>query len=228
MIVLRLTVPIACWRRGQAREFLETEDVPPPASCYGALLSLVGEESRHRHAGARVTAGLANSPARSTVLRTLWRVKDAKVPAGTSENARPDYQEVLMNSVVVVYCDSRDEREESDRLEERVRRALRDPASIARFGGWSLGESTHLINDVSIMEGDELEATTSNAFLLTNDGSRTLPVWVDHVGTEGTRYATGALERVRGRPDVERMPRIEPQDSREAAPRRPRSRKSTT
>jgi CRISPR-associated Cas5-like protein len=42
MLGLRVTVPIACFRKGMAREYLETEMLPPPATCYGFLLSLVG------------------------------------------------------------------------------------------------------------------------------------------------------------------------------------------
>jgi len=44
MLGIRVTVPIACFRKGLAREYLETEPLPPPATCYGFLLSLVGEE----------------------------------------------------------------------------------------------------------------------------------------------------------------------------------------
>ena len=53
MLGLHVTVPVACFRRGLAREYLETEQLPPPATCYGFLLSLVGEVDRRRHLGAR-------------------------------------------------------------------------------------------------------------------------------------------------------------------------------
>ena len=43
MIGLYVTVPVACFRKGLAREYLETEPLPPPSTCYGFLLSLVGE-----------------------------------------------------------------------------------------------------------------------------------------------------------------------------------------
>ena len=49
MLGLRVTVPVACFRKGLAREYLETEQLPPPATCYGFLLSLVGETDRRRH-----------------------------------------------------------------------------------------------------------------------------------------------------------------------------------
>jgi CRISPR-associated protein Cas5t len=43
-------------------------------------------------------------------------------------------------------------------------------------------------------------------------GRLTLPVWVDHVGSAGTRYVTGNLERMpkTEAPPLDRMPRIEP------------------
>ena len=43
MLGLKVTVPVACFRKGFAREFWETEELPPPATCYGFLLSLVGK-----------------------------------------------------------------------------------------------------------------------------------------------------------------------------------------
>ena len=42
MLGVYVTVPVACFRKGLAREYLETEPLPPPATCYGFLLSLVG------------------------------------------------------------------------------------------------------------------------------------------------------------------------------------------
>ncbi len=90
MLGLRVTVPIACFRKALAREYLETEVLPPPATCYGFLLSLVGETDRRRHVGVRVTASLLKQSEISTVLRTVWRVKS--LPLGTSGNTRPDYQ----------------------------------------------------------------------------------------------------------------------------------------
>jgi len=93
MLGVYVTVPIACIRKGMAREYLETEPLPPPATCYGFLLSLVGETDRCRHIGARVAPVLLNQPKQSVVLRTVWRVK--KTPLGSSGNTRPDYQQLL-------------------------------------------------------------------------------------------------------------------------------------
>jgi CRISPR-associated protein Cas5t len=219
MLGVYVTVPIACFRKGLAREFLETDPLPPPATCYGFLLSLVGETDRRRHVGCRVAPVLLNRPQTSAVLRTVWRVK--KTPLGSPGNTRPDYQQLLTGPspdepfmAFVIWLDSSEEAVESHRLETRVRSALTDPASITRFGGLSLGESTHLIDEVSLFEGrtaERLHGRTVQAFLLADRGRLTLPVWVDHVGSAGTRYATGNLESgPLHPPPVGRMPRIGP------------------
>ena len=44
MLGIYVTVPIASFRKGFAQEYLETEQIPPPATCYGFLLSLVLQE----------------------------------------------------------------------------------------------------------------------------------------------------------------------------------------
>src|SRR5436305_10012927 len=104
MFGLRITVPIACFRKGLAREYLETEPLPPPSTCYGFLLSLVGETRRLRHVGCRVAPVLVGRPEQSVVLRTVWRVK--KMPLGSSGNTRPDYQQLLSPVEVLMWLDS--------------------------------------------------------------------------------------------------------------------------
>jgi CRISPR-associated protein Cas5t len=217
MIGLHVTVPLACWRKGAARELLETEVMPPPATCYGALLSLVGEVDRERHRGCRVSAGLLNDPGRSTVLRTLWRIKQAELGQGNKANARPDFQQLVVDSAVMIWCDSAEEADPASGLEARVRTAMQAPGSVERFGGWSLGESTHLINDAWV-HADGVPPSACRAFLVHPEGDVTLPVWVDHVGSAGTRYAVGRLEAISQAPPRERLPQIPPGDV--AAPSR--------
>lgn len=193
MTGLHVTVPIACWRKGLAREYLETEEIPPPATCYGFLLSLVGETDRRRHVGCRVTAGLLSRPEKSVVLRTVWRVK--KTPLGSPGNTRPDYHQLLSGIELAMWLDSSQEPEQEQTLETRVRGAL-DPlrrGSVSRFGGLSLGESTHLVDSVTSMERAKVASRSCRLFLLDPAGRLTLPVWVDHVGSAGTVYVVGNL-----------------------------------
>lgn len=207
MIAIRLTVPFACFRKAHARELVESELLPPPATCYGALLSLVGELDRERHLGARVSAGLWNAPVLNRVLRTFWQIKTKSVPQGTGNNMGPDYQELVTQAEIAIFCDSAMEAHPAEGLEGRVRLAFRDPARIERFGGWSLGESTHLINDAYLLEEKALSAPC-RVFLEGGARTLTLPVWVDHVGAAGTRYAVGELKDILGMPPVERLPSV--------------------
>lgn len=213
MLGVYVTVPVACFRKGLAREYLETEPLPPPATCYGFLLSLVGETKRASHAGARVTPVLLNHPSTSVVLRTAWRVK--KTPLGSPGNTRPDYQQLLTDVRLLIWLDSSGEADGG--LESRVRTGLADPSTVSRFGGLSLGESTHLVDEVSLHERTRnmLADHKGWAFLTREDrkGRLTLPVWVDHVGSAGTRYATGDLVEwpATDPPPMERLPVISPE-----------------
>jgi len=211
MLGVYVTVPIACFRKGLAREYLETEPFPPPSTCYGFLLSLVGETERSRHIGARVTPVLLASSGVSVVLRTVWRVK--KTPLGSPGNTRPDYQQLLSGIELVLWLDSSEEVQPAPSLETRVRFAL-DPVkrtSVSRYGGLSLGESTHLVNEVSLFA--EEARRQGRAFLIAERGRITLPVWVDHVGSAGTNYVTGNLEDVPLTvPPAPRVPKISPRE----------------
>lgn len=214
MLGLYVTVPIACFRKGLAREYLESEPLPPPATCYGFLLSLVGETDRRRHIGARLCPVLLNKPEMSVVLRMVWRIKNKSKPPGSPGNARPDYQQLLAPVRLIVWVDSSGE-SAGGSLEGRVGAALDRPEEIPRFGGLSLGESTHLVDEVCRLEpGDARFAglpDAGDAFLLADRGRLSLPVWVDHVGSAATRHATGDLVRLPlGPPPLERMPVISP------------------
>ena len=213
MLGVYVTVPVACFRKGLAREYLETEPLPPPATCYGFLLSLVGETVRRRHIGCRVTPVLFGTPETSVVLRTVWRVK--KAPLGSPGTTRPDYQQLLTGVELIVWLDSSQEQEATPTLESRVSAALANPTAVSRFGGLSLGESTHLVNDVLAWERAKprLANGSGRAFLAAPKGRLTLPVWVVHVGSAGRRYATGDLEAVSlsDPPAVSRLPVISPE-----------------
>lgn len=212
MIGVHVTVPIACFRKGMAREYLETEPIPPPATCYGFLLALVGEVNRHRHCGVRLAPVLVSQPEKSVVLRTVWRVKSR--PLGSKGNTRPDYQQLLTGVELVIWLDSAGEENGMPHLEARVAEAL-DPSRrgrVQRFGGLSLGESTHLVDVVRPFVQDP--DREGRVFLLAEQGRLTLPVWVDHVGSAGTHFVTGDLELAAlVPPEVNRMPEIVPKNS---------------
>lgn len=99
-------------------------------------------------------------------------------------------------------------------LESRVREAVLSPTEVSRFGGLSLGESTHLIDEVCSLDertAVRLQRRSPKGFLLNERGRLTLPAWVDQVGSARTRWVTGDLELVgMAEPDLIRMPRITP------------------
>jgi CRISPR-associated protein Cas5t len=223
MLKLFVSVPIACFRPGAAREFWETHPLPPPSTVYGFLLAMVGEVDRERHIGVRCSAGLLNQPDRSTVLRKLWRVKELKKNedktddfsgAGVGANVRPDFQNLLTNVRLVVFVESGEETIGGDSLEDRLKVAL-DPKQrqqISRFGGLSLGESTHMVDEVSLFERRSQNPNDEppRVFLSEDQGNMTLPVWVDHIGREGTRYATGRLTVLKDElPSITQIPQID-------------------
>jgi CRISPR-associated protein Cas5t len=211
MLGLRITVPVACFRKGFAREYWETEELPPPSTCYGFLLSLVGERDRRRHIGVRICPALLGPPDRSAVLRTLWRAKDRKEPLGAGTNARPDFQELLTGVRLAIWLDSSQEIGQGPNLEDRVNLALDHPERIDRFGGLSLGESTHMVDEVTRLTGQSRISVRVYLEDVAKRGRLSLPVWVDHVGSAGTRHASGNIEDVEiAAPPVERMPKIEP------------------
>ncbi len=177
-INLRVSVPVCSFRKPYAREYLETERVPPPATVYGFLLSLVGEEDRYEYIGTKLALAITCAPAVSTVLRTAWHVKNRKVSPGTGSNRRPDYQEVLTGLQIGVWV-------LDGALAQRLR-ASQSPENITRYGGLCLGESRDLVDEVVFSPSwSEQQAR----WLVRDDrGEYPLPVWVDHVGSKGTRW----------------------------------------
>ena len=209
MLGIFVSIPVACFRKGLAREYLESEAIPPPSTCYGFLLSLIGETDRTRHIGSRITPVVLGKPNRSTLLRTVWRIKTKKLRMGNGENRIPAQQELLTNVKLILWLDSTDEKGKKPFLEQRAESALTHPETLQRFGGLSLGESTHLVDVVKLFPRREEE--TGSMFVCVDRGRLTLPVWVDHVSSEGTRYVTGdLLSAPLTPPDRKRLPLIEP------------------
>ncbi len=176
---LLITVPVCSLRKPFAREYLETERVPPPSTVYGAVLSLVGEEDRYVYQGTRIAIAIVQKPKVSRILRTTWRIKNRGNPLGVGSNRKPDYQEILTGLAIGVWIDE-------GPLSERIQEVFYDPESNMRFGGISLGESRDLVNDINLNP----KWNGKIGLWLSQDetGYMPLPIWVDHVGSRGTRW----------------------------------------
>lgn len=185
-----VNVPVCSFRKGFAREYLETEDIPPPSTIYGFLLSLVGEEDRGKYVGTQLAYASFCEPQISVVLRTVWRVKDKKIPPGSGNNRRPDFQEILTDVKIGIWLKPGD-------LANRVIAVGKDFFRLSRFGGLSLGESRDLVNDVVW----EPAYGSEKCFWVTTDpkGDLSLPIWVDHVGSKNTLW--GRFKVIQGLPE---------------------------
>jgi len=181
---LYVSVPIACFRVPRAREYFETFPCPPPSTVYGMLLSMVGEVNRREHEGAEIAIALLAEPSYSVVLRTLWRVKDRKEGPGLKNNRRPDFQELLSDTQLAVWVRKGTNENAAQSLASRVEQAMQHPSTISRFGGLSLGESTHLVNDITTLDNKVIRG---RLLMAEDEGDLSLPIWPDHVGS-ATRW----------------------------------------
>jgi CRISPR-associated protein Cas5t len=184
IIGIYVSVPVACFRVPRAREYFETFPCPPPATVYGMLLSMIGEINRRTHEGAEIAIALLSQPHYSVVLRTLWRVKDKNAGPGLGTNRRPDFQELLTDVQLAVWVRKGEQEHRDTSLAQRIETALSNPVMVSRFGGLSLGESTHLVDSVSRLQSLDLRG---RLLVATEDGDLSLPIWPDHVGSN-TRW----------------------------------------
>jgi CRISPR-associated protein Cas5t len=104
---------------------------------------------------------------------------------------RPDYQELLADVRLAVWVRHGDT-EQAPTLAERLAAALREPASVARFGGLALGESTHLVDEARLLRPSD---GAVGEYLLRDElGPLTLPVWPDHVSSAASGWVQVRLE----------------------------------
>jgi CRISPR-associated protein Cas5t len=185
-VALFVSVPVASFRVPRAREYFETLPCPPPSTVYGMLLSLVGETNRHAHEGAELAIALLSQPEYSVVLRTLWRVKSRKHGPGLGKNKRPDFQELLTHIKLAVWLKKGKNEDAPVCLADRVRQVLAAPRTAIRFGGLSLGESTHLVDDLRQLRDEDGRHGT--VLFQSDEGDLSLPIWADHVGSRGTAW----------------------------------------
>lgn len=201
MLTLYIDVPYASFRKSYARSFAETYSLPPPATVYGMLLSLVGERLRRRHAGVRLAfaykcrgenGSCADNclPYVATTVRKLSRFKyGVSSRQKLALGHKPDFIETLCGIKFLCFVDSLEERgkqeDEAVNLEERLTEALLESASVERSGVLCLGLSDDLVNDVRLF-------TTIQGgwhrLVPRETGMIELPVWVDHTGSAWTRW----------------------------------------
>lgn len=193
MIALRVEVPYASFRKSYARSFAETYPLPPPATVYGMLLSLVGERFRWRHEGVRLAFAYKDKPQIATTLRKLSRYKYGVANKQSKLGNAPDFIETLCDIEFICWIDSSHEKgqEGGYTLEERIIEAINSPARIDRYGVLCLGLSDDAVNDVSLC--DSIEGKWLR-LLRSDTGAIELPVWVDHVGAAKTRWRRYELE----------------------------------
>ncbi len=191
-VTLQVEVPIACFRQSRAREYAETYPVPPPSTVYGMLLSTLGETNRYKHCGTQLAIALLSEPEKSTVLRTFRRFK--KKDLHDPSNARPDYQELLTDIQFMVWVASGTDAAQPT-LPKRLQSAFTNPETVNRFGGLCLGESRDLVNAITLLP-ENYQGESLRWLVQDEDGLLTLPVWVDHVGSQGTRWRRYSLQEL--------------------------------
>ncbi|MFE1743957.1 type I-MYXAN CRISPR-associated protein Cas5/Cmx5/DevS [Coleofasciculus sp. H7-2] len=191
-ITLQVEVPIACFRQSRAREYAETYLVPPPSTVYGMLLSIIGEMDRYKHCGTKLAIAMLSEPTQSTIIRTFRRFKKKEI--SDPSNARPDYQQLLTDIQFILWVNAGTDAAKPT-LQERLQIALTHPESIERFGGLCLGESRDLVNAVTLLP-KTYHGEALRWLLQDENGSLTLPYWVDHVGSQNTRWLRYSLQDV--------------------------------
>lgn len=198
-IGLYISVPVACFRVPRAREYFETFPVPPPATVYGMLLSMIGEKNRRIYEGVEIAIALLSKPQYSVALRTLWRVKKKAYGLGLGENRRPDFQELLTDIRLAVWI--KEEETAENLLTEKIRNGFKNPSTINRFGSLALGESSHLVDEVKFLE--EFPTVPCQFLLNDDDGELSLPIWADHIGsnTHWGQYVLREIENSNSVPE---------------------------
>jgi CRISPR-associated protein Cas5t len=185
VIAVHVDVPYGSFRKSFARSFAETYPLPPPATIYGMLLSLVGEYFRARHEGVRLAFAFRKLPKIATTLRKLSRYKYGVPSKQTELGNAPDFVESLCDIEFLCWIDSSDELTQKETLEQRVVSALNNPEEVQRRGVLCLGLSDDAVNSVSLC--DRFEGPW-HRLLPCDNGAMELPVWVDHVGAADTRW----------------------------------------
>jgi len=215
LIALYIESPYGEYRKSYARSYAETYMLPPPSTIYGMLLSAVGERFRNAHSGVRLGFAFRRIPRIATTLRKMSRLKYGVASKQASLGNAPEYIETLCGIEMICWIDSANESAERT-LESRLEEAMLEPERIDRYGLVSLGLSDDLVNEISMltyengawrtvvdkgtvgrMLGDENGPWNAWMRLVPDDrGTIELPVWVDHLGSSGTRRQRFELDDV--------------------------------
>ena len=204
MKTLYIEVPYASFRKSYARSFAETYPLPPPATVYGMLLSLVGERLRRTHAGVRLAFaykcrnqnGNCISECMPRIATTLRKLSRFKYGVSTHVGHKPDYVETLCGIAFLCWVDSSKELKTATvlnshkvpsirTLEDRLDEAIRFPSNVYRDSVLYLGLSDDAVNEVSLCSK---VIGRWHRLVPSGTGNIELPVLVQHVGAAGTRW----------------------------------------
>ena len=189
-LVLRVEVPVASFRPPLARDYQDTYPVPPPSTSFGMLLSLcgLGASSVELFSGTKLATGIEAISEPSTVLRKMRRDATTDRKKGTP-GARPDYQELLTDLVLWYRID--DGSAEAS-LAEAVAASLKTPKDVSRYGALCLGESTSMVDAVTVEE-----VAPEELWVLRPDptGTLSLTTWVNYADLSTTVSGRFVLER---------------------------------
>ena len=178
-VTLRVEVPICAFRPYESREYQDTHPFPPPSAVYGMLLSLCGVRREHKaqHQGSRMVLAIESLPNRAKVFRKFRRGKELG-------DLRPDYQDLLIGLKLWVWLTTGADRGQPP-LVEKIVEALDQPQRVDRFGGLSLGESSYLVDSISLREPDDEQ--TMHFLRPDPAGFYNLPIWVNYEANTNTR-----------------------------------------
>lgn len=192
MLAIYIDVPYASFRKSFARSYAETYLLPPPATVYGMLLSLVGEKFRSAHEGVKLAFAYRRIPQVAVTLRKLSRYKYGEAKKQETLGSKPDFVETVCGIELVCWVDSSEEYGTHEvTLQTRLEEAIQRPETVSRYGVLSLGLSDDMVNEVSVCQS--LEGKWHRLLPLA-DGEMELPVWVDHVGSAKTRWQRFQLD----------------------------------
>jgi CRISPR-associated protein Cas5t len=117
-----------------------------------------------------MTLAIESLPERAKVFRKFRRGKELGA-------LRPDYQDLLLSLKLWIWL-ARGADQGHPSLVDQTISALIRPQQIERFGGLSLGESSYLVDSISLVRPDD----ERELYFLVPDpaGFYSLPIWVDH------------------------------------------------